>query len=116
MSITEELEHKKVQAVYLRKLLENVNEEIAELETPVDPYAEIKAAHAAGKRIAIKTGRGDRLVLVPNPDWGGILHKYKILDDDEEATKYFYFNDSVPHEVRVTKCALTGNITAVVLA
>jgi hypothetical protein len=32
MSIAEELAHKKVQVVYLRKLLANVNEEIVELE------------------------------------------------------------------------------------
>lgn len=53
MSITEELGHKKVQAVYLRKLLENVNEEIAELECHNDDYCIIQAA-AFKQRFSIR--------------------------------------------------------------
>ena len=113
MTTSEELDHKRVQAVYLRKLLENVNEEIAELEN-VDPYAELKAAHAAGKRIACKVGASEWKIAM-EPKWRMNLWQYKIVEDDEEATKYFYFNDSVPHEVRITKCALTGKISAEVV-
>jgi len=117
MNMSEELDHKRVQAVYLRKLLDLVYEEIAELETPVDPYAALKAAHAAGKRIAIKSiCRGESTYVLANrPKWDGIVNDYKIIEDDETATKYFYFNDSVPREIKVTKCALTGNVTAEVL-
>ena len=61
MSIAEELEHKKVQAVYLRKLLENVNEEIVELEN-IDNHRDLQAsnellrsAHAIASRCGVDT-------------------------------------------------------------
>jgi len=53
MSITEELEHKKVQAVYLRKLLENVNEEIVELERHNDDHCIIQCG-AFGERFSLR--------------------------------------------------------------
>jgi len=70
---------------------------VRKLETPVDPYAALKAAHAAGKRIAVLHNvRGIReYKFLEIPQWDGIVKEYKILDDDEEVTKYVYFNDSI---------------------
>ena len=79
-----------------------------------DPFAELRAAQVAGKRIAWKTVIDDWEIL-QKPMWTTSADRYKIVEDDEEATKYFYFTDSVPHEVKVTKCALTGKITAEVV-
>lgn len=110
MSITEELEHKKVQAVYLRRLLEHVNAEIKQLEhiEQVDPYAELKAAHAAGKRIA--WSRGDRKwEITIAPEWNPV-YQYKIVDDETFEVNSVIFGKY--RTVKYTKCALTGKITA----
>ena len=114
MSITEELEHKKVQAIYLRKLLENVNEEIDELEN-IDPYAELRAAHAAGKRIFF-INRLNKWVLCERPVFIDPIEKYKIVDDDETyiCTYWNYFVKG-NIKVKITKCGLTGDVTAEVV-
>lgn len=111
MSISEQLDHKRLQAVYLCKLLETVNEEIAELEQS-DPYAELKAAHAAGKRIAVKGMRS--YIFVHRPVWDAPIEHYKIVEDDET----YYCQPHSPFGVlktTFTKCALTGKVTAEVV-
>lgn len=92
MSITEELDHKRVQAAYLRKLLKCVNEEIAELETPFDSYSELKLAHASGKRIAVINRRyREEWNICDDPKWYAFCD-YKIVEDDEVVEKEFYFS------------------------
>jgi len=119
MRTEEELSHKRVQAVYLSNLLKNVNDEISALEN-ADPYTELKAAHAAGKRIAAK-GIG----LSPGHFrsnwffWSGGSNfiadfEYKIVEDDEERTIFSTcFGEKIT--IKATKCALTGKITAEVV-
>lgn len=113
MSNEEKAQQKRTYREYLIHLVDELNKEIQDLET-LDPYAELKAAHTAGKRIACKVGASEWKIAM-EPKWRMNLWQYKIVEDDEEATKYFYFNDSVPHEVRITKCALTGKISAEVV-
>jgi len=61
MTTSEELDHKRVQAVYLRKLLENVNEDIQRLEK-IDDRRDLKtsnellrSAHAIASRCGVDT-------------------------------------------------------------
>ena len=116
MTTSEELDQKRVQAVYLQKLLNHVNEEIAELETTIDPYAELKDAHAAGKRIAVLNNvRGiKKYKFLEVPQWDGIVKDYKIVDDDITFTGLCsFFSETI--KIKLNKCALTGNITAEVV-
>lgn len=109
MTKSEELDHKRVQAVYLRKLLECLNEDIAELEQ-VDPYAELKTAHAAGKRIAFKNWNNE-WIYWSDQNWSSPAEDYKIAEDDET----FEVNSVIfgkYRTVKYTQCALTGNISA----
>jgi len=118
MSNEEKIQHKQTYIEYLKQLTSGLEKEIWDLQhLQVDPFAELKAAHAAGKRIAVlynKKGIKEYNFL-KYPQWYGIVKEYKIVGDDETATKYFYFTDSVPHEVKLSKCALTGRITAEVM-
>jgi hypothetical protein len=113
MTTTEELSHKKVQAIYLRKLLENVNEEISALEN-ADPYAELKAANAAGKRIAFFDDRYKEFSIVGDPTFCHAAKKYKIVEDDEEVIMHVLtgFGDVM---TKYTRSALTGKIAAEVV-
>lgn len=118
MTNEEELQHKQVQATYLRKLLKRAYEEIAELEQQADPYAELKAAHAAGKRIAVMTIDKSKsaYVYIAKPQWDAPVKDYKIVEDDEVDNLVIHLqklNQRV--EVRFTKCALTGKISAEVV-
>ena len=92
-----------------------MNEEIAELEN-VDPYAELKAAHAAGKRIACKVGASEWKIAM-EPKWRMNPWQYKIVDDDKKqiciVSVFGWFGEDV--KTRFTKCALTGKISAEVV-
>ena len=95
-----------------------VYDNFEELETPVDPFAGLKAAHAAGKRIAVLSNvRGiKKYKFLEVPQWDGIVKDYKIVEDDEIDKLTIHLqklNQRV--EVRFTKCGLTGNITAEVV-
>ena len=119
MSNEEKIQHKQTYVEYLKQLTSGLEKEIWDLQhLQVDPYAELKAAHAAGKRIAIFDrfdNKNEWALQYEDIKWLLSVDQYKIVEDDEEATKYFYFNDSVPHLVKVTKCALTGKIRAEVV-
>jgi hypothetical protein len=175
MTTTEELSHKKVQAIYLRKLLELLTEEITNLENilcyvegkpvyagselwnsegfkytvegvethksgktafvsatknnqdghwteaytwdqlkPIDPYAELKAAHAAGKRIAFFDDRYKEFFIADDPIFCHAAKKYKIVEDDEEVIMHVLtgFGDVM---TKYTRSALTGKIAAEVV-
>jgi len=117
MNKEEELTHLHTQAIYLRKLLENVKSEIAELTKP-DEYAELKAAYAAGKRIARKHKDHSVqfwVICVEEPAWS-YNYDYKIIEDDEIDNIVIHLqklNQRV--EVRFTKSGLTGETTAEVI-
>jgi len=117
MNKEEELTHLHTQAIYLRKLLEQVKSEIAELEKP-DEYDELKAAHATGKRIARKHKYMSCQLWViceVEPAWS-YNYDYKIVEDDEMDNIVIHLqklNQRV--EVRFTKSGLTGEITAEVV-
>lgn len=119
MSNEEQIERKQIQVTSLKQLISGLEQEIWDLQHPqVDPYAELKAAHAAGKRIAIKSiCRGESTYILANrPMWDGIVKDYKIVEDDEIDKLTIHLqklNQRV--EVRFTKCGLTGNITAEVV-
>lgn len=116
MSNEEKIQHKQTYVEYLKQLTSGLEKEIWDLQhLQVDPYAELKAAHAAGKRIAWYTGIGDWEIL-PKPLWTNHQDRYKIVDDDETyiCTYWNYFVKG-NIKVKITKCGLTGDVTAEVV-
>jgi len=114
-SPAEQIECKQKYIEYLKQLTSGLEKEISELEQ-VDPYAELKAAHAAGKRLAVKAYRYGRPVYEPlaNPARDAVVKDYKIVEDDEideirVSSKFGY------QVIKFTKCALTGKISAEVI-
>lgn len=88
-----------------------------ELKQPFDPYAELKAAHAAGKRIAFNRSSLSHPAweIIANPFFNLFHEYYKIVEDDET----YYCQPHSPFGVlktTFTKCALTGKITAEVVS
>lgn len=90
-----------------------LNEHIAKYETPVDPYAELKEAFAAGKRIAWYPAIGG-LEFLREPAWSVSADRYKIVEDDETDNCEIAMFGLI-FRTEFTKCALTGKITAEVL-
>ena len=83
---------------------------------PIDPYAELKAAHAAGKRIAFFDDRYKEFSIADDPIFCHAAKKYKIVDDD--ITKEFKIHCDKEigfFKLKATKCGLTGKITAEVV-
>lgn len=120
MTKEEEILHAQIHLSWIEKqqadALANLDRLLTFVES--DPYAELKAAHAAGKRIAIKSiCRGESTYILANrPMWDGFVKDYKIIEDDEIDKLIIHLqklNQRV--EVRFTKCGLTGNITAEVV-
>jgi len=98
-------------AKYHRIEIEAVQARIKELSI-VAPYAELKAAHAAGKRIAyLAHNNGWRII---KPDWTLDADEYKIVEDDEEIyICHIVFGHK--GQTKYSRCALTGKITAEVV-
>jgi hypothetical protein len=119
MSIEEQIEHKKVQMIYLRKLLEREQEEIDVLELQKPPlleeqFAKEKAAFKAGKRIAWRYPSDEWYLCLTEPSWVN-TNEYKIVPNDEYqwVTISKVFEKMVA--VKFTKCGLTGKETVEIL-
>jgi hypothetical protein len=122
MSIEEQIEHKKVQMIYLRKLLELDQEEIDVLnlqKSPLleEPFAKERAAFKTGELIAWRCVRDGILLwkITLNPNWH-TANEYKIVPDDEETMltiSKLFGRDSV--RVKFIKSGLNGEETAEVL-
>lgn len=108
--MTDTLEALKITRGILLKSVVDIETQIAEIEKP-DPYAELKAEHAAGKRIACRyiNDTDDSWDITFNPTWSKNV-EYKIIEDEYQqlhnVTVFGQFYD-----VRLIKDGLTGAIT-----
>ena len=117
MSNEEKIQHKQTYIEYLKQLTSGLEKEIWDLQhLQVDPYAELKSAHASGKRIAVlQNVRGIKeYKFLEVPHWDGIVKHYKVVEGDEtDISPDVVFGCFV--RTKYTKCALTGKITAEVV-
>lgn len=96
---------------------EQIEEHIRRYELPEDPYAELKEAFAAGKRIAVRAKRSTEEWLLSRHPTFSAYHDWKIVEDDETYTGVYIVQGISSHvKTKYTKCALTGKITAEVVA
>jgi hypothetical protein len=112
MNEEENLELKKAQLMYLIKSAERISEEIEAL-LRADPHAALKAAHDAGKRIAVASLGLENWDITSSPTWLNTV-RYKIVPDDEIDNREIAMF-GVFFRAEFTRCALTGKITAEVV-